>query len=52
MLPRNRIYSETYVVWAADIIPPAGIHFLCNALRYNKPDKSKYHIKVRYVIQI
>ena len=28
-------------MWEANIIAPVGMHFLCIALCYNKPDKSK-----------
>ena len=36
----NNYLSE----WAANTIVPAGMHILCIALRYNKPNKSENHI--------
>ena len=36
-------------VRVTDIIIPAGIHFLCIALRYNKPDKSKTHKNIPFI---
>ena len=54
--PRKWIYSKTCFelndlssAWAADIIAPAGMHFLCITLRYNKPNKSKTHKSILFV---
>ena len=42
----NKTHFEPYdksSAWAADMIAPAGMHIVCIALRYNKPNKSKNH---------
>ena len=37
--------------WAADAIAPAGMHILCIALRYNKPNKFSNITKVSFSLR-
>ena len=38
--------SNQLSAWAADTIAPAGMHILCLAPRYNKPNKSENHTSI------